>query len=321
MKEGLIKGFLPVAAITAALSACNSGSNPDLTGIEDQLGQINEGLQDLNQGVDALGTTTIPPATTVPPETTTSSSTTTTTEAPQPEDRFTYYATDYQEAYPQLTVEQVRGVIVNIADLVVQIDPLLGFVANTTNSGIERDPENGHPIDYDGPITVNVPEGAYGYISHGHGTLIAPNGFTIDLPWKQNNVYLTYIRGVNDDGTAQDLNQGWIFENFATGFVFKSHAADTRHQEVNTNGQVINLEQFAQDLAYAAMSGTNCGATGCEYTITADLIDAQGIENRDENAWTRVTLFPIYGDDGIVKSFVYTAENMITGEFLPTQIK
>ncbi|MFH1827368.1 MAG: hypothetical protein ABH812_03000 [bacterium] len=238
---------------------------------------------------------------------------TTTTEIPK-QDRFRYYAKDFQEAYPELSVGQITTELKHISGLVSQIDPL-NFIANETNSGIERDPENGHVIDYEGPITINVPEGGYAYLSHGHGTLTAPDGFQIELPWKENNVYLTYIRGVQDDRSSEDLNQGWKFEDFATGFVWKQHAADTRH--IDTQGQIINLEQISQDVLYAAKSGTNCGATGCEYTITMDFIDAKGIRAEDENAWMRVTYFPTYGDNGDVLNLAYVGQNMITGEPIP----
>ncbi len=237
------------------------------------------------------------------------------TGAEQAEDRFTYYAQDYQEAYPYLTIEQIETELRFVATLSADIDPL-NFIADLPNSGIERDPENGHVVDYEGPITVNVPEGAYAYISHGHGDLIAPNGFKIELPWKENNVYHTYIRGVADDSTSTDLNQGWEFSEFAVGFVWKQHAAATRHVTIQ-DGQIINLEQHAQDLLYAAKSGTNCGATGCENTITEDFIDAEGIQNGKDNAWIRVIYYPIYGDNGNLLNLAYVMQNMITGALIP----
>lgn len=268
------------------------------------------------------GTTTSSSSSTTEGTTTTSSSTTSIPEqgnpdtgTEQPEDRFAYYAQDYQEAYPYLTKEQIETELRFVATISADIDPL-NFIADLPNSGIERDPENGHVVDYEGPITVNVPEGAYAYISHGHGVLIAPNGFRIVLPPQENNVYHTYIRGVADDGTSTDLNQGWKFSEFATGFVWKQHAADTRHV-ANHDGQIINLEQHAQDLLYAAKSGTNCGATGCESTITEDFIDAEGIQNGKDNAWIRVVYYPIYGDNGDLINLAYVMQNMITGALIP----
>ncbi|MEX1052402.1 MAG: hypothetical protein WEC80_00975 [Patescibacteria group bacterium] len=310
------QSHLPKSAIFAMVGALAS---PALLAA---CGNDNGAIEASTSTISSTSTTEVLPTTTSStlPEATTIPETTTTTEA-LPTDRFEYYAKDFQEAYPELTKEQVKGELENLAGLVTQIEPVMNFVASTTNSGIERDPGTGHPLDYEGPVIVNAPEGAYAYLSHGRGTLTAPNGFQIELPWKENNVYLTYIRGVADDGTSADLNQGWKFNKFAVGFAYKNHAADTRHEEVNTdNGQIINLEQFSQDMLYAAMSGTNCGATGCEYTITTDFIDAKGIENGDENAWTRVTFYPIYGEDNVVNKLAYVAINMITGEFLPTPI-
>lgn len=255
--------------------------------------------------------------------TTTTAGTTTTSEVtdptlPEPDvvnDRFAYYAQDYQEAYPNLTKEQIDTELRFVARISADIDPL-NFIADLPNSGIERDPENGRVVDNEGPITVNVPEGAYAYLSHGRGVLIAPNGFRIELPWKESNVYHTYIRGAANDNTSTDLNQGWEFSEYAIGFVWKQHAADTRHIAIE-DGQIINLEQHAQDLLYAATSGTNCGATGCENTITEDFIDAEGIQNGKDNAWIRVIYYPIYGDNGDLLNLAYVAQNMITGALIP----
>ena len=62
------------------------------------------------------------------------------TGAEQAEDRFTYYAQDYQEAYPYLTIEQIETELRFVATLSADIDPL-NFIAEAATSTSLYSPE------------------------------------------------------------------------------------------------------------------------------------------------------------------------------------
>lgn len=178
---------------------------------------------------------------------------------------FPRFAQDIVDSIPELDVNTVEMQLRTIPlpkgiDFVSE--PGEGLIPNVATGGVIKD---------EVPVHLNAPEGGFHYDSLGGGD-VSFDGRSYELPFKPNNVYLTFVIGKPDDNTPRDLNTTVELDDYAAGHVFDNHAAPRQDQEI-TRREVINEEWFRQQLWWAILSGTNCGV-GCESTVTIVQIDA-----------------------------------------------
>lgn len=270
MKEGLIRGIIPVAALTAALSACtNDSTSENINRLNTEVGQIGTQLDSMKQSIDALGTTTIP-ATTIPDTTTTTETTvpetTTTTEAPKL-NLHALFAADIVKGIPTLDSVQVEAELRYVDSTFPEG---LINVALAENSGLIAHPTTGEIIPVLPPAYRNASEGGAWYGSWGEGK-VSFDGRTYEFPNKVDNVYQTFVIGRPDDSTSEDLNTTIELTEYKPGHFYTNHLVPS-HGEIIQDGRVINREWLAQQIWYGINGGTNDGV-GAK-TVTLDFINA-----------------------------------------------
>jgi len=131
---------------------------------------------------------------------------------------------------------------------------------------------------------INVPEGGYTYVAVGH-MKVEYEDIILELPWRQENIYLVIFRGIPDDGTDVDLNSQVWLGDYPRGFGIYSPMP---------SGAYVSLGWFEQQVTNVSNS-PNCGADGCEHA-TVVVVDLATKTYRmwrvDPNAprdWHRIT--------------------------------
>lgn len=219
-----------------------------------------------DENINTTSTTTSQPLARVNDET---STTTTTIEAPQPKlNLYALFAQDIVTGLPELNVDQVEA---ELRYLDSTLPANLPFVSQEKNSGLIFHPATGGVIEELEPIQRNAPEGGFAYFSWGNGK-ISFDGKSYEFPYKEFNVYQTFVIGNPDSSSAEDLNTTLKVEDYAAGHVY-TNQGNPRQGETFNERKMINREKFVQDLWYGIVSGSNCGV-GCEASVTLDFIDA-----------------------------------------------
>lgn len=180
---------------------------------------------------------------------------------------FGRFAQDIVDSNPQLDLDIVTSELKTIAETIPAAVPFVSGLGESLIPNVAT----GGVVQTTGSVKRNAPEGGFHYASWGNGK-INFDGKSFNFPWKENNVYQTFVIGKPDDTTNKDLNTTFALSDYAAGHVYVNQATPRQDQEIPSR-EVINREWLAQQLWWGVLSGSNCGV-GCESTITLDFVDA-----------------------------------------------